>query len=168
MLCTSKMPLCLFLHALQYKTSLFFPIKLNLHVYSVYRTLCYKHPETFTQIHVCCSSVAKLCPTLCDPRDHGTPGLSVPHRLSQFAQVHVQWIDYAAAFVPESVILVSLFLCSFWWQPEQLETGVKWSLFSHKPGGHVQLLTMTLTWGLSATMPKCDLSMWSHLSHDTR
>ena len=37
----------------------------------------------------CCCSVAQSCPTLCDPMDYSMPGLSVPHYLSQFAQVHV-------------------------------------------------------------------------------
>ena len=35
------------------------------------------------------SSVAQLCPTLCDPMDCSTPGLPVPHYLPKFAQVHV-------------------------------------------------------------------------------
>ena len=37
----------------------------------------------------CCCSVALSCPTLCDPLDHSTPGLSVPHHLRKFVQVHV-------------------------------------------------------------------------------
>ena len=36
-----------------------------------------------------CCSVAQSCPTLCDPMDRSTPGLSVPHHLPKFAQVHV-------------------------------------------------------------------------------
>ena len=51
MLGTSEIPLCLFLHALQYKTSLiFFYLNLTFHIYYTYLMLCYKHPETFTQI----------------------------------------------------------------------------------------------------------------------
>ena len=34
-------------------------------------------------------SVAKSCPTLCDPMDSSTPGLPVPHYPLEFAQVHV-------------------------------------------------------------------------------
>ena len=34
-------------------------------------------------------SVAQLCLTLCKSMDCSTPGLPVPHRLSEFAQVHV-------------------------------------------------------------------------------
>ena len=40
-------------------------------------------------------SVTKWCPTLCDPMDCSVPGLSVPHYLLEFAQVHVHWISDA-------------------------------------------------------------------------
>ena len=32
------------------------------------------------------SSVTQLCPTLCDPMNHSTPGLSVQHQLPEFTQ----------------------------------------------------------------------------------
>ena len=35
------------------------------------------------------SSVAHLCPTLCDPMNPSTPGLPVLHQLSEFTQTHV-------------------------------------------------------------------------------
>ena len=35
------------------------------------------------------SSVAQLCPTLCDPMDCSTPGLPVHHQLMVFTQTHV-------------------------------------------------------------------------------
>ena len=35
------------------------------------------------------SSVAQLCPTLCDPTNHSTPGLSVHNQLPEFTQTHV-------------------------------------------------------------------------------
>ena len=35
------------------------------------------------------SSVAQSCPTLCDPMDCSTPGLSVHHHLPELAQTHV-------------------------------------------------------------------------------
>ena len=38
---------------------------------------------------VCCSSVAKLCPTLCNPMDCSTAGFPVLHHLLEFAQTHV-------------------------------------------------------------------------------
>ena len=34
------------------------------------------------------SSVAQLCPTLCDPMNHSTPGLPVHHQLPEFTQTH--------------------------------------------------------------------------------
>ena len=36
-----------------------------------------------------CCSVAQSCPTLFDLMDGSTPGFPVPHRLPEFAQVHV-------------------------------------------------------------------------------
>ena len=49
----------------------------------------------FNMANYCCCSVTKLCPTLSDPMDCRTPGLSVPHHLSEFAQVHVHCISDA-------------------------------------------------------------------------
>ena len=39
----------------------------------------------------CCFSVAKSCPTLCDPMDCSTPGFPVHHHLPESAQTHVPW-----------------------------------------------------------------------------
>ena len=36
-----------------------------------------------------CCSVAKSCPTLCDPTDRSTPGFPVLHCLPELAQTHV-------------------------------------------------------------------------------
>ena len=35
------------------------------------------------------SSVTQLCPTLCDPMNHSTPGLPVHHQLPESTQTHV-------------------------------------------------------------------------------
>ena len=43
----------------------------------------------------CCCSVAKSCPTLCDPMDRGVPGFPVHHYLPEFAQTHVPCVDDA-------------------------------------------------------------------------
>ena len=43
----------------------------------------------------CCCSVIKLCPTLCDPKDCGTPGSTVLHYLPGLAQVLVHWVSDA-------------------------------------------------------------------------
>ena len=38
------------------------------------------------------SSVTQLCPTLCDPMNHSTPGLPVHHQLPEFTQTHVHQV----------------------------------------------------------------------------
>ena len=59
----------------------------------------------------CCHSVAKSCPTLCDPMDCGTPGLPVPHHLLGFVQVHVHCISGAIqpshSLMPSSALRLS-------------------------------------------------------------
>ena len=44
---------------------------------------------------LCCCSVAKLCPTLCDPTDCSKPGFPVFQCLLEFAQIHVLWVGDA-------------------------------------------------------------------------
>ena len=41
------------------------------------------------------SSVAQLCPTLCDPMDFSIPGLPVHHQLPEITQTHVHWVGDA-------------------------------------------------------------------------
>ena len=41
------------------------------------------------------NSVAQLCPTLCDPMNHSTPGLPVHHQLPESTQTHVHWVGDA-------------------------------------------------------------------------
>ena len=41
------------------------------------------------------SSVAQLCPTLCDPMNRSTPGLPVHHQLSEFTQTRVHRVGDA-------------------------------------------------------------------------
>ena len=41
------------------------------------------------------SSVAQLCPTLCDPMSRSTPGLPVHHHLPEFTQTHVHRVSDA-------------------------------------------------------------------------
>ena len=41
------------------------------------------------------SSVAQLCPTLCDPMDCRMPDLPVHHQLPEFTQTHVHWVGDA-------------------------------------------------------------------------
>ena len=42
-----------------------------------------------------CCSVAKSCPTLCDPVAYSTPGFPVLHYLLDFAKSHVHWVNDA-------------------------------------------------------------------------
>ena len=44
---------------------------------------------------MCVHSVAKLCPTLCNPMDCSTPGFPVLHCLPELAQIHVHWVSNA-------------------------------------------------------------------------
>ena len=37
-------------------------------------------------------SVTQSCQTLCDPMNHGTPGLPVHHQLPELTQIHVRWV----------------------------------------------------------------------------
>ena len=49
-----------------------------------------KRSLAFPKSRSCCS-VAKSCPTLCDPMDCSTPGFLALHYLPEFAQIHVPW-----------------------------------------------------------------------------
>ena len=52
--------------------------------------LYFCHPMTMSYLWssvVCCCSVARLCPTLCDPMDCSTPDFLVLHYLPEFAQL---------------------------------------------------------------------------------
>ena len=40
-------------------------------------------------------SVAQSCPTLCNPMNHSTPGLPVPHQLLEFTEAHVHRVSDA-------------------------------------------------------------------------
>ena len=50
--------------------------------------LAMKAENSFSQ-SVQFSSVAQLCPTLCDPMNRSTPGLPVHHQLPEFTQTHI-------------------------------------------------------------------------------
>ena len=50
------------------------------------------------------SSVAQLCPTLCDPMDCSMPGFPVLHHLPEFAQTHVHWVGDADSTISSSVV----------------------------------------------------------------
>ena len=57
-----------------------------------YHLLCKasQHPLlTDTLATSCCCSVTQSCPILHDPMDCSTPGLSIPHLILKFSQIHV-------------------------------------------------------------------------------
>ena len=41
------------------------------------------------------SSVAQLCPTLCDPMNRSTPGLPIHHQLPELTQTHIHRVSDA-------------------------------------------------------------------------
>ena len=45
--------------------------------------------------HQLLSSVAQLCPTLCDPINRSAPDLPVHHQLPESTQTHVHWVGDA-------------------------------------------------------------------------
>ena len=47
------------------------------------------------KVNVQFSSVTQLCPTLCDPMNHSTPGLPVHHQLPVFTETHVHRVSDA-------------------------------------------------------------------------
>ena len=46
-------------------------------------------PDSLRTLSVQFSSIAQLCPALCDPMDYSTPGLPVHHQLPELTQTHV-------------------------------------------------------------------------------
>ena len=58
------------------------------------------------------SSVAQLCPTLCDPMDCNMPGLPVHYHLPEFTQTHVHWVGMPST-ISSSVVPFSSCLQSF-------------------------------------------------------
>ena len=59
------------------------------------RFVCTHNLPLSTITYPLLSSVAQLCPTLCDPMDRSTPGLPVHHQLPEFTQTHVHRVSDA-------------------------------------------------------------------------
>ena len=57
-------------------------------IVTIFLNFIYMHSVQF-------SSVTQSCPTLCDPMNCSTPGLSVHHQLPEFIQTHVHWVGDA-------------------------------------------------------------------------
>ena len=60
-------------------------LMLNLYFLNLFSS--FTHPQF--------SSVAQLCPTLCNPMDCSTPGFPVHYQLLELAQTHVHWVGDA-------------------------------------------------------------------------
>ena len=67
-------------------------------------------PKTLGRGYGYCCSVAKSCPTLCNPMDCSTTGFPVLHSLQEFAQIHVHWVG--DAIQPSHPLLPLLLLSS--------------------------------------------------------
>ena len=59
----------------------------------------------FTFVYNTCliTSVAQLCPTLCDPMNLSTPGLPVHHQLPEFTQTHVHRVSDGQVTITSSL-----------------------------------------------------------------
>ena len=82
-----------------YLSNLVFNIYLSLFFMSCFAlclnvfALAHFNPEQVTSVQF--SSVAQLCPTLCDLMNPSMPGLPVHHQLPEFTQTHVHWVGDA-------------------------------------------------------------------------
>ena len=59
----------------------------------VAHALSFPYLLTMTSTTVQFSSIAQVCPTLCDPMDCSIPGFLIYHQLSELAQIHVHWVS---------------------------------------------------------------------------
>ena len=64
-------------------------------LFFLFRMAFYKLPFIHSQTFIQFSSVAQLCPTLCDPMNRSRPGLPVHHQLLEFTQTHVHRVSDA-------------------------------------------------------------------------
>ena len=69
--------------------------ELNLGVFCTSQTFCFLLCEHAILYSCCWCSVAKSCPTLCNPMNSSRPGFSVHHYLPEFVQTHVHWVSDA-------------------------------------------------------------------------
>ena len=88
------------------------------------------------------SSVARSCPTLCDPMNHSTPGLPVHHQPPEFTQTHVHRVNDAIQpshpLSPPSPPVPSHSLL------EKCKSKLQWDTTSHQsewPSSHHQMST---------------------------
>jgi len=96
-------------------------------------------------IHCCCCSVAQSCLTLCSPMDCSMPGLSDPHHLPEFAQVHIHCISdgihplMPSSLCPRSFPASRTFPMSHLFISDDLNIGASASVLPVKYSGLVSL-----------------------------
>ena len=73
----------------------FFLIKIQSSPACLLKALFLSYPRMTGSLGPYHCSVAKLCPTLCDPMDCSTPGSPVLYHLLEFVQTHVHWVSDA-------------------------------------------------------------------------
>ena len=74
------------------------------------------------------SSVAQLCPTLCDPMDCSMPVLTVHHKLPESTQIHVHWVgDAIQPYHPLSSPSPPAFSLSQYQLSSELTLPIRWS-----------------------------------------
>ena len=77
------------------KKVLCFPLRVFIVSSLTFKSLIHFKFIFFCMVFSQFSSVAQLCPTLCDPTNCSTPGLPVCHQLPEFTQTHVHWVGDA-------------------------------------------------------------------------
>ena len=91
-----------FINVLQFSVQAFHFLQLSLFLYILFfltqlilfnTSLLETKFDSFSSVQF--SSVAQLCPTLCDPMNRSTPGLPVHHQPPEFTQIHVHQVSDA-------------------------------------------------------------------------
>ena len=78
-----------------------------------------------------CCSLAKLCPTLCDPMDCSTPGFPVLNCLLEFAQTLVHWVSDAIPCMDTPQFVY--WLIDYWLLEDILIVSICWQLWLKVP-----------------------------------
>ena len=100
------------------------------------------------------SSVAQLCPTLCDSMDCSTPGFPVYHQLPELTQIHVHRVGDAIQASPplpppsHPASNLSQHQGLFKWDSSshQVATVLKFQLHIHPSNGHAGLISFRIDW----------------------
>ena len=105
------------------------------------------------RLHLTFSSVAQLCPTLCDLKNCSTPDFPVHHQLPKLAQTHLHWVSDAiqpshllSSLSPPASSFVSI--CLFKWVSSSHQVAKDWSFsFSISPSNEYSgLISFRIDW----------------------